>query len=245
MTAEISRRVTLAWIAAASSSALATAGCESTPKSAPESALATTPVAAPPPEAPPSLWQDIVPPPIRAPGYGYDPDLNKPVIPWPLTLDAAEREKLRLAADLMLPADAHSPSGAALHLDAFVDEWVSAPYPEQRQDRALILSGLQWLHAESKSRFGQTFAQASDAQRRAIFDLVAFRKNVQPDYVRPARFFIRLRGLMLSGFYSLPEGVADIGYLGNNPSLGLYSGPTGEAMAHLNAALDRLGIKTA
>ena len=236
MTAEISRRVTLAWIAAASSSALATAGCESTPPPAPP------PV--PPVAAPISLWQDLTLSPIQAPGYGHDPNLNKPVVPWPLTLDPQQREKLRIAADLMLPADAHSPSGGTLHLDAFVDEWVSAPYPQQQADRSLILSGLQWLDAESMHRFGLDFAQASDAQRRAIFDSVAFRKNVQPGTGRAAQFFARLRGLMLSGFYSLPEGIADIGYMGNKPSLGLYPGPTEEALAHLNASLTKLGLKT-
>jgi hypothetical protein len=234
MTAEISRRVTLAWIAAASSSALATAGCESVPAAAP----AATPV------PPASLWKDLTLSPVVAPGYGQDPDLNKPVIPWPLTLDGQQRETLRIAADLMLPADAHSPSGGALHLDAFVDEWVSAPYPQQRADRSLVLAGLSWLDAESMHRFGQDFAHAGDAQRREIFDLVAFRKNVQPGYGRPAQFFARLRGLMLSGFYSLPEGIADIGYMGNKPSLGLYPGPTEEALAHLNASLAKLGLKT-
>ena len=231
---EVSRRVTLAWFAAASTTALALEGC-----AAPE----PPPTPAPVPATPVSLWQDLTPAPVTAPGYGYDPNLNKPVIPWPLTLDEQQRGTLRIAADMMLPADAHSPSGSALHLDAFIDEWVSAPYPLQPADRRLILSGLAWLDAESNQRFGKSFAQADDAQRREIFDLVAFRKKVQPDYARPAQFFVRLRALMLGGFYSQPEGMADIGYKGNNPIPGDYPGPTPEAMAHLNAALTKLGLK--
>jgi hypothetical protein len=35
----------------------------------------------------------------------------------------------------------------------------------------------------------------------------------------------------------------DIGYIGNTPSTS-YAGPTAEAMAHLNAALAKLDIKT-
>ncbi|HMH64882.1 MAG TPA: gluconate 2-dehydrogenase subunit 3 family protein, partial [Rhizomicrobium sp.] len=222
-----------AWFAVASSGALALEGCASAEK----------PMPVPVPAAPTDLWKELSLTPIQAPGYSHDPNLNKPVIPWPLTLEAQQLGSLRIAADLMLPADSHSPSGAALHLDAFIDEWVSAPYPQQQADRRLILSGLAWLDAESLHRFNGTFAQATDAQRRAIFDLVAFRKTVQPGYQRPALFFARLRGLMLAGFYSLPEGIADIGYMGNNPTMGPYPGPTDEAMAHLNASLVKLGLK--
>jgi len=189
------------------------------------------------------LWKDIDIAPLIGPGYGTDPNLLKPDIPWPLTLTQDQRAMVRISADLILPADEHSPSGSALGLDAFIDEWVSAPYPDQQRDRRLILSGLAWLDAESNARFGHGFAAASDGERRAIFDLVAFKAKVGPGYVRPAFFFSRLRGLLLGGFYSRPEGMKDIGYIGNTPSAS-YAGPTAEAMAHLNAALAKLEIQT-
>ena len=225
---EISRRVTLAWVAAASASPWTVA--ESGP------ALAQT-------AAQTGLWKDVAVTPITVPGYGTDPNLVKPAVPWPLTLTDDQRAVLRIAADLIIPTDAHSPSGGALPIDAFVDEWVSAPYPQQQRDRVLILSGLAWLDGESGARFGHGFAAANDAERRAIFDNIAFRGKVAPGYGRAANFFARLRGLMLGGFYSLPEGMADIGYIGNTP-MSAYPGPTDEAMVHFNAALAKLGIKT-
>lgn len=221
----VSRRVTLMWIAAASSSALVTAGCDE--KDA----------------APSGLWKDVELEPITAHPYGQDPNLVEPVVTWPLTLDKLQRETLRIAADLMLPADAHSPSAGSLHIDAFIDEWVSAPYPQQQKDRSLIVSGLAWLDAETKNRFGMAFALASDAQRREVFDAVAFKQKIKPGYERAAQFFARLRSLMLGGFYSLPEGIADIGYMGNAPIAGPWPGPTPEALAHLNAGLVKLGLK--
>ncbi|HJS45982.1 MAG TPA: gluconate 2-dehydrogenase subunit 3 family protein [Rhizomicrobium sp.] len=229
MSTEVSRRVTLAWVAAAS------AGPWAVVQSEPAEAQT---VAA-------SLWQDVAVTPITGPGYGQDPNLMKPSVPWPLTLTPDQRAVLRIAAGLILPADAHSPSGAGLYLDAFVDEWVSAPYPQQQRDRIVILSGLAWLDAESTTRFGKNFAQANDTERCAIFDSIAFKAKVQPGYERPAFFFARLRGLLMGGFYSLPEGMKDIGYIGNTPMAGDYSGPTPEAVAHLDAALAKLGIKTA
>ena len=36
----------------------------------------------------------------------------------------------------------------------------------------------------------------------------------------------------------------DIGYRGNEPSAGEYPGPTPEALAHLNAALAKLKLKS-
>ena len=222
----ISRRETLSWMSAALASPWL-AGMA-------EPALAQGEM---------GLWKDVDVTAITGPGYGTDPNLVKPSVPWPLTLGEDQRASLRIAADLMLPADDRSPSGSAVGLDVFIDEWVSAPYPDQQRDRRLILSGLAWLDAESNARFGHGFAAASDSERRAIFDRIAFKGKVQPGYGRPANFFSRLRGLMLGGFYSRPEGMKDIGYIGNTPST-VYAGPTEEAMAHLNAALAKLEIKT-
>ena len=222
----VSRRVTLGWIAAASSTT-ALLGCDSQAPKAPKV----------------GRWEDVALQPLTAPGYGQDPNLVDPMVPWPLTLNPSQRETLRIAADLMLPADAHSPSAGTLHLDAFIDEWISAPYPVMQADRELLISGLAWLDAESEHQSGKSFAQASDAERRKVFDLVAWKNKVQPGYARPAEFFVRLRTLMIGGFYSLPEGMKDIGYMGNAPSVGEWPGPTPEAMAHLDAALAKLKLK--
>lgn len=223
----ISRRTTLAWVAAATASPWAVSGANAAPDA-----------------AQPSTWPQGELPPISAAGYGQDPNLVKPVVPWPLTLSPAQRADLKTIAGLMLPADSHSPSAATLPIDAFIDEWVSAPYPQQQHDRTLILHGLDWLNAESQARFHHDFAAASEAEHRAIFDDIAFRARVKPGYERPALFFGRLRALMMAGFYSLPEGMADIGYMGNKPTLEPYPGPPSEALAHLNAALARLGLKS-
>jgi hypothetical protein len=222
----LSRRETLSWMSAALASPWIVAASE------PAFAQGDS-----------GLWKEVDVAPITAQGYGSDPDLLKPSVPWPLTLTGEQRASLRIAADLMLPADSRSPSGSALELDAFIDEWVSAPYPDQQRDRRLILSGLAWLDAESTARFGHGFAAASDTERRAVFDSIAFKAKVEPGYGRPALFFSRLRGLMLGGFFSRPEGLKDIGYMGNVPSTS-YAGPTDEALAHLNAALAKLDIKT-
>jgi hypothetical protein len=222
---EISRRVTLAWIVAASAGAFA-----------PRASYAAG-------VEPPASWSNAAIPPVTATGYGHDPDLKVAAVPWPLTLNPQQRAMLRVVADLMLPADARSPSGGTLPLDVFMDEWISAPYPQQQQDRAVIVPGFAWLDAEAGRRFSVDFTSASEAQRRAIFDAIAFRDKITPGYEQAAQFFARLRALMLVAYYTLPEGMADIGYLGNKPLPGDYPGPTPEAMAHLNASLVKLDLK--
>ena len=61
--------------------------------------------------------------------------------PWPLTLGPAARLTTAALCDLIIPADAVSPSASAVGVVDFIDEWISAPYPQQRADRALILRG--------------------------------------------------------------------------------------------------------
>ncbi|HWA00044.1 MAG TPA: gluconate 2-dehydrogenase subunit 3 family protein [Caulobacterales bacterium] len=216
-----SRRTTIAWMLAAAASPLALEGCTD-----------------------PSGWRDVNASPVTGPGYGPDPTLMDPQTPWPLTLTPAQREMLRIAADMILPADDKSPGAGAVHVDAFIDEWVSAPYDQQRGDRRLILSGLAWLDHEAQHRNGAYFAALNDAQRRAIFDDVAYKDRVKQGYGKAAAFFNRLRGLVIAGFYTMPEGVADIGYMGNSPIIGPYPGPSGEALAHLRAKLEELHLPT-
>jgi hypothetical protein len=233
MSGKIDRRTTLAWVTAAAASPWM------------QDAMAQNAIAqdaAQPDAAQPGTWPNMELPPVTARGYGSDPNLVDPTVPWPLTLSPAQRAMLKSIAGAMLPGDDRSPSAASLAIDAFIDEWVSAPYPQQQADRALILPGLAWLDAECKARFGHDFAAAGEEQRRAVFDDIAWRGREKQGYQTPARFFARLRGLMMAGFYSLPEGMKDIGYIGNAPSTE-WPGPPREALAHLDAGLEKLGLR--
>jgi hypothetical protein len=226
----VSRRTTLAWVAGA-----VAVGAIASPWLLDHTGKAVDS------EAPPN-WPKLNLPPITARGYGSDPDLVEPSVPWPLTLSPAQRAQAKTVSGMILPADAHSPSAADLPIDAFIDEWISAPYPQQQEDRILILSGLVWLDAESKARFGSDFAAASEVQRRALFDDIAWKGRIKPGYELPAHFFARLRSLVMGGYYSLPEGLKDIGYMGNAPATE-WPGPTPQALAHLDAGLAKLGLK--
>jgi hypothetical protein len=186
------------------------------------------------------------PAPIKgAPGYGKDPDLNAAKVPWPLTMTKQELATAAALADLILPAEGDAPSASQVGVHAFVDEWVSAPYPDQQKQRALILPGLAWLDAQATTRGGQRFDRVTPEVQRAIADEIAFKDKVKPGLEKPAEFFTRMRALTLGAYYTTPEGWKQIGYPGNNPVIGPYPGPTPEAIEHIRGVLDGMGLKLA
>jgi hypothetical protein len=170
-----------------------------------------------------------------AKGYGTDPDLSKIYKPgdfWPLTLDGAQRKTVTSLADVILPADHLGPAASALGVPAFVDEWISAPYPQQQTDRATILEGLRWIEEESKRRFAKDFSAVSDAERHQICSDIAHAPAVKPEWKNAARFFSRFRALCSAAYFSTPEGWKVIGYVGNVPTV-TFDGPPPEVLARL------------
>lgn len=198
-----------------------------------------TPVVPLDPVAP---WPDVTVPQVTGPGYGTDPDLMNPAASWPLILSPEARELVAILSDLILPRDDTSPGAGEAGADAFIDEWVSSPYPGQQGDRDLILHGLAWLDAQAAAMGSSTLAAAPAETRMRILDSLIVRRYQGP-LDMPTAFFERLRVLIIVGFYTAPEGRAALGYLGNTPVIGAYPGPTDEAMAHFHGLLDSLGLK--
>jgi len=165
-------------------------------------------------------------------GYGSDPDLIKTYHPgdlWPLSLDKAQRRTAAALCDVIIPADSSSPSASSVGVVDFLDEWVSAPYPSQQEDRELILEGLAWMDAEALRRFAKQFADLDESSQHAICDDVCHENSAQPRLAKAAKFFARYRDLTAGGFYTSPEGRKDLGYIGNVPLL-KFSGPPVEVL---------------
>src|SRR6266853_362368 len=119
------------------------------------------------------VWAGAAAPaaPAAATGYGGYPDLKKVYHPgdlWPLTLTLAQRITAIALSDVIIPADSISPSASRVGVVEFLDEWVSAPYPRQQQDRPVILEGLVWINAEATRRFDKQCAALNELQQHAI-----------------------------------------------------------------------------
>jgi hypothetical protein len=160
-------------------------------------------------------------------GYGTDPDLlavYRPGELWPLTLTAAQRRLAGILADIIIPADDHSPAASAVGVGDFINEWVSAPYPVNQRDRPVVLDGFRWLDAEAARRFGNGFSDLDTTEQNDICDDICDESRAVTVRRDAARFFALYRDLTAAGFYSTPVGRKDLGYIGNVP-LARFDGP--------------------
>lgn len=186
--------------------------------------------------APPAAWPEGAAPPVTGPGYGTDPPLLEPVLPWPKTLSAEQLRTAAAVADTILPAEGRWPAPSAVGVHDFIDEWVSAPYPEQVRDRAVVLNGLAWLDGEARARHGSSYAKLGEGERAAILlDAAKMPKG--------GAFVERMKFLTTGAYYTSETGVEELGYIGNVALEGDYPGPTPEALAHLDQILLELKLK--
>jgi hypothetical protein len=157
----------------------------------------------------------------EAKGYGTDPKLTPPVkAPWPRLLSDDEVQAAAVLADFILPASGTAPAASAIGVPDFIDEWISAPYPDQLKDRPLIRDGLKAL------------AKKSGTERAAA--MTALRNSGDA-------FFRRFRALTIGAYYTTEEGFKDIGYIGNI-AREADEGPSEAVKAALDVQLKKLGL---
>ena len=168
-------------------------------------------------------------------GYGTDALLNQDYAPgafWPLTMTGHQRLTAAALCGLIIPADGGVPSAADLKVHDFIDEWISSPYPDQKGDREIVLTGLAWIDEEAQRRFGRDFVKLDPQQMSAIADDICHAPDAKPELAAGAKFFAKFRDLTAGGFYSTPEGMKDVGYIGNMP-LAEFKGPPPEVLKKL------------
>jgi hypothetical protein len=170
-------------------------------------------------------------------GYGFDPNLLKTYKPgdlWPLTFNDPQKKAALSLADVVLPRDKWGPAASELGVPAMIDEWISSPYPDQQDDRPVILEGLDWIDAEAAKRYNKVFADLSDDQKHAICDDICYTGSAKPQFRKAAEFFRRFRSIAASAYYATPAGWNAIGYVGNVP-LTRFEGPP-------ESVLKKLGV---
>lgn len=186
-------------------------------------------------------WPDLALPVNAGVGYGTDPNLMEPSVPWPLMLSPEQKAALNLLGDIVLPRDGDDPGAGELDIAGFIDEWVSAPYEGQVADRKTVVTLLTWLDLQSRHLSQQAFADA-DPAARAVIVAELMNDPVPQHLFHASTAFHRLRGLIVGGYCTTPEGKASLGYIGNTPIIGDWPGPSDAALTHLRALLKDLKL---
>ena len=162
-----------------------------------------------------------------------DPDYTNPTIPWDKPMVASELATLTVLVDLILPADEESPAASAIGLPDFLNEWIGAPYPENREDHDTIRGGVTWINTHSYKLHGKEFKDLAVAEQTAILDSICDPSKAPPELAHGTRFFRKLRMLSLGGYYSHPATWKSLGYVGNVPIAGPYPGVPDEIIKML------------
>lgn len=130
-----------------------------------------------------------------------------------------EWDTVRLLVDIVIPKDERSGSATDALVPEFMDFILRDPLAELRvleRNQTRMRGGLAWLDLECGQRFsGKTFLQASEAERTAVLDDIAYPKKAAPERSHAVAFFNAFRDLTASGFWSSKMGVQDLQYTGN------------------------------
>jgi len=112
---------------------------------------------------------------------------------------------------MIIPRDERSGSAS----DAGVPEFMDFTMTDRPRSQEWMRSGLAWIDAQSKSRFAKAFADASQSQREAILNDIAWPGKAPASMADGVSFFNRFRDLTATGFWSSEIGVKDLRYMGN------------------------------
>src|SRR5437868_4240229 len=151
----------------------------------------------------------------------------------PKFFTAAEYRTVRTLADMIIPKDERSGSAS----DAGVPEFMDFTMSDRPNSQKWMRDGLAWIDAQSRSRFGKAFADASSSQREAILNDIAWPSRASASMADGVSFFNRFRDLTATGFWSSQVGVKDLRYQGSTFAPNWNGCPP--------AALKKLGVSYA
>jgi len=123
----------------------------------------------------------------------------------------AEYRTVRILADMIIPRDEKSGNAS----DAGVPEFMDFTMVDRPNSQKWMRAGLAWIDTQSNTRFGRPFADATESQRSAILDDIAWPARAPASMAEGVGFLNRFRDLTATGFWSSQIGEKDLKCVGN------------------------------
>jgi hypothetical protein len=128
--------------------------------------------------------------------------------------DKHEMKTISILADIIIPKD--ETSGSAT--DAGVPDFIEFIAKDMPHYQVPLRGGLKWLDIQCMKKYEKAFSDCSEQQQLEMVDQIAFPEQAKPDMQQGVAFFNRMRDLTACGFFTSKIGIADIGYVGNQPN---------------------------
>jgi hypothetical protein len=126
-----------------------------------------------------------------------------------------ELATIAVLCDLILPAT--STEGSAK--DAGVPEFISFIARDIKDHQLPLRGGLMWLDHRAMTFFEKSFMECDIVQQKKLLDEIAYPETASPELQQGVSFFNRMRGLLLTGYYTTRMGIDELGYQGNTPNV--------------------------
>jgi gluconate 2-dehydrogenase gamma chain len=125
-----------------------------------------------------------------------------------------EMKTISTLADIIIPKDEKSGSAT----EAGVPDFIEFIVKDMPHHQIPMRGGIKWLDIECNKRFEKSFIECSAEQKLQVVDDIAFPEEAKPGMQQGVAFFNLMRDLTATGFYTSKMGIADIGYMGNQPN---------------------------
>ncbi|MEJ1222315.1 gluconate 2-dehydrogenase subunit 3 family protein [Sediminicola sp. 1XM1-17] len=132
-------------------------------------------------------------------------------------LNEHEMATIKVLCAVILPANDKFGSATDAGAPEFI-EFMCKDYPPFQLP---IRGGLMWLDHKCNTEFNKEFVACAPAQQNQILDTIAYPDITIPDIQQPLeiQFFILMRNLSLTAYYTSKMGIEDLGYQGNMPNV--------------------------
>ena len=118
---------------------------------------------------------------------------------------------LKKLAELIIPADEHSPGASEAGAAEFIDFLGS-----RNGDLAAIYNGgFAWVDRYMQNNYGADFLTAKSEQQTQLLDQLAYSRNAKPEIAPGQHFWVWVRNMVVDAYYTSPVGVQDLGFMGN------------------------------